>query len=165
MIVLSIARLHELLKYEPLSGKLCWRERDRNLSGLEAGGVDRRDGYRRVRIDGRMCLTHRVIIAMVEREWPKAQVDHINGNRSDNRLSNLRSVEQRENLLNKKRYRSNTSGVTGVNWHKQHRKWCVSLSCGGRKKFIGLFEGISDAIAARKCAERLAGFHPNHGRD
>ena len=63
-----IATLHQLLRYEPQTGKLFWRERDRNLSGLEAGGTASPDGYRRIRINGQLRLAHRVILAMMPAE-------------------------------------------------------------------------------------------------
>lgn len=160
----SIAALHQLLRYEPETGKLFWRERDRNLSGLEAGGVASSDGYRRVRINGQIRLAHRVILAMETGAWPAGQVDHINGDRSDNRLANLRSVSLAENMLNKARYATNKSGVTGVHWHRQHKKWCAAIQINGRRRTLGVFASIEDAVRARVSAQAEAGFHINHGR-
>lgn len=160
----SIATLHQILRYEPDTGRLFWRDRDRNLSGLEAGGTASPDGYRRIRINGQIRLAHRIILAMTTGEWPLAQVDHINGNRADNRIENLRSVSRAENQRNKATYRSNTSGISGVYWHKQSLKWCVAVQSGGKRKFIGLFCDIEAARAARNDAAQAVGLHPNHGR-
>jgi len=104
-------------------------------------------------------LEHRVAIAIVSGEWPNGEVDHINGIRHDNRLCNLRVVTKCENLRNKGKYRSNTSGRVGVHWHKQHRKWSAVIA--GRT--IGVFKNIEDAIAARELAEKECNYHENHG--
>ncbi len=160
----TIATLHQLLRYEPETGKLFWRERNRNLTGLEAGGIASPDGYRRVRINGQIRLAHRVIFAMVYGEWPPAQVDHINGNRADNRLPNLRAVQQAANLRNKGRYRNNQSGCTGVHWCKVTARWAAAIQKDGRRVTLGRFVTLEDAIAARRAAEPAFDFHPNHGR-
>lgn len=160
----AIERLRELFLYDPESGKLTWRERDRKLSGVEAGGIDPGHGYRRVHFDGGLHLAHRIAIAMTSGAWPSDQVDHLNGVRDDNRFCNLEVVSRAENLKNKARYKNNKSGVVGVHWHKQHQKWCAEISVDGKKRFIGLFEDLSRAIMARRAAEGEFGFHENHGR-
>lgn len=161
----SIELLRETFRYDPETGHLIWLPRGRNLTGLVAGGVDPGHGYIRVRIGGKLYLAHRVALAITNGAWPEGQVDHINGVRSDNRLVNLRAVTRAVNLRNKAKYRSNTSGVTGVFWHKQHRKWCASICKDGKPRTLGVFVRIEDAIAARRAAEVQNQFHPNHGRN
>lgn len=158
--------LHRIFLYEPETGKLFWRERDRNLSGKEAGGKDKHiGGYIRVRVNGRLQLAHRVIMAMINGEWPDGEVDHINGDRSDNRLSNLRTVSRSENFRNKSRYSSNSSGITGVHFHKATGKWCAAISVSpGKNKHIGLFESVEEASIAREAEAARLGYHANHGR-
>lgn len=156
--------LRQTFRYEPDTGRLIWRKRNRNLTGLEAGGVDSGHGYRRVRVCGRLELAHRVIIAMETGAWPENQVDHINGVRDDNRICNLREATMSQNLRNKQIYKSNKSGCPGVHWHKQHGKWYAGLQINGKSVFIGLFTDLSAAISARKSAEKEHGFHKNHGR-
>ena len=157
-------QLHAIFEYNPETGDLLWRVRNRNLTGTVAGGVDRRMGYRRVRLGGKLELAHRIIIAMTTGQWPEAQVDHINGDRDDNRIANLRAVDRAENLKNKAMYGNNKSGRTGVYWHGQHRKWCATISVATRIKHLGLFHDLDAAIIARRHAEVEYGFHPNHGR-
>lgn len=160
----SIETLHQLLRYEPDTGRLFWRDRDRNLSGLEAGGIASSDGYRRIRINGQLRLAHRIVLAMQNGEWPPAQVDHINGDRADNRLVNLRPVQRSTNLRNKSRYRNNRSGCTGVHWCKVTSRWAAAIQKDGRRVTLGRFAVLADAIAARRAAEPKFDFHPNHGR-
>lgn len=160
----SVERLREMLDYNPETGRLTWRERDRNLTGVEAGGIDPGHGYRRIKVGPKYELGHRVAIALTTGKWPSDEVDHINGDRSDNRLCNLRCVPRGGNMLNKSRYRNNKSGIIGVHWHRQHRKWCATIQRGGRSHQVGLFRCIGAAAVARHLAEVEHGFHPNHGR-
>lgn len=161
----SIEALQALFDYEPDTGRLVWKQRDRSLGGKEAGGVDARMGYRRVRVAGRLVLAHRIAIALTLGEWPAGEVDHINGDRSDNRLANLRAVLRSDNAKNKARYSSNQSGAAGVYWHKQHRKWCAAYQANGKRTTLGLFASVEEAKSARIAALAAAGFHSNHGRE
>jgi hypothetical protein len=161
----SISELREAFDYFPDTGRIVWKPRDRNLSGVEAGHIDPSiGGYRRVNFRGAFILAHRLALAIVNGEWPDDEVDHINGDRSDNRISNLRCVSKLENLKNKSIYKNNRSGRIGVHWHKQHRKWAASIQCEGKRKMIGVFKNIEDAISAREAAESEMSFHKNHGR-
>lgn len=106
---------------------------------------------------------HRVIWAIVHGIWPEI-VDHKNGDPLDNRIDNLRSVSQRENKKNTRIYANNKSGRIGVHWTSKVGRWTAAIKINGRKKHLGDFDELSDAIAARDDAERLYGFHENHGR-
>lgn len=163
--------LRKLLRYEPDTGKLYWRERDEcrkewntRFANKEAFFTEGARGYNQGCINGVRFYAHRVIWAMSCGKWPAEQIDHINGIRTDNRLENLRPVSKSENAKNQKRSRSNTSGVTGVYLHKKANKWMAYISSGANRKYLGIFSSIEDAIAARKDAEVKLGFHPNHGR-
>lgn len=160
----SISELREAFDYCPDTGRIVWKTRDRNLSGVEAGSIDPRIGYRRINFRRKLLLAHRVALAIVNGDWPPDEVDHINGDRSDNRIANLRCVDKHENLKNKSIYKNNRSGRIGVHWHKQHRKWAACIQCEGKNKMIGVFKSIEDAIAAREAAESAMSFHENHGR-
>lgn len=174
--------LLQLLRYEPKTGKLYWRKRpvswfedgkqtatwNANIwNGKNAGNeafVNRlTHGHRYASIGKRKFLAHRVIWKMVHDEDAN-DIDHINGDPSDNRLENLRNVPHIDNGRNMKRRKNNTSGHNGISWSKQHKKWCASIHIEYRKKHVGLFDNIEDAVAARKAAEAKHGFHENHGR-
>lgn len=163
--------LRQLLRYEPETGKLFWRDTRKKGNGFNHGLLSEpaldalhRDGYRQGTVLGSRILAHRVVWAMVNGEWPLNDIDHINGIRSDNRIDNLRAVTRRENAHNTKRRETNTSGHTGVCWFSRNKKWGASIMNDGIREFLGLFNSLDDAVAARKAAEVAHGFHQNHGR-
>jgi hypothetical protein len=175
--------LRTLLRYEPETGKLFWLERDASLfrdlkfsadrncriwntryAGAEAFKADDGKGYLVGSIFGRAYNAHRVIWALIHGEWPKAEIDHINGDRSDNRISNLRSVSVQENARNSKLPADNTSGAIGVSWKKRDARWQAYIAVNRRHIHLGYFDDFDAAVAARKEAELRLGFHPNHGR-
>ena len=90
-------------------------------------------------------------------------IDHLNHNRSDNRILNLRSVTRQDNNMNQTLSKHNTSGVMGVSWHKRQQKWCAGIKVKYKKIYLGSFDDKNDAILARKEAELKYGFHDNHG--
>lgn len=153
-------RLNELFVYDDRSGILSWREnRGKCRRGVEAGTL-KKNGYRQVYVDGKCQLVHRVIVVIAGLALTNTQeVDHINGVRDDNRLSNLRVVGRAENARNLKKQSGNTSGHTGVSWHKAHRKWRAYIGF----RHLGMFDELSDAVASRVAAANLSGYHPNHG--
>lgn len=165
----------QLLRYEPESGKLYWRPRPREMfgtlrshrtwntrfAGQEAFTATSR-GYRVGCIEYVMVKAHRVAWAIHFGEWPDV-IDHINGDPADNRIRNLRSVPQTENLTNLARRSTNVSGVTGV--YRAGNRWSAEIKMAGQKRFLGNFRTLEAAAAARHEAEVEMGFHPNHGRD
>ena len=92
-------------------------------------------------------------------------IDHINGNRIDNRLINLREADQLENMKNVCIQKSNTSGFVGVSWNKAKNAWDARIECNKKIYRLGRFKNKEDAIRARKDAEVKHGFHPNHGKE
>ena len=117
-----------------------------------------------VRLLGKTYKAHRIVWLFHYGEWPKGEIDHINGDGRDNRLCNLRDVSHAENCKNMPLASNNKSGFRGVHWDKQHSKWRAFIKDNGLSKYIGLFDDIALAVAARKQAEFDLGFHPNHGR-
>lgn len=142
---------------------LRWRVGRRNAGQL-VGSVLPGRGYRRVDFNGRSYFVHRVIWLWVYGEWPNGYIDHIDGDTSNNKLSNLRVVTTQENGQNRKLGKNNKSGVVGVDWSARKRKWCARIKVGEQRKYIGYFDDINAAAAARKNAERVYGYHENHGR-
>jgi len=174
------ALLRQLLRYEPETGKLFWRERTPEMfagksrpaacaahfntlfAGKEAFTCVYQ-GYRSGAINGRKVRAHRVIWKMFTGEDP-GDIDHVNGDRGCNQWANLRSVTRADNNLNRPIYKNNKSGVAGVNWNESWGRWMASIRLNGETRYLGGYETIQEAMAARQAAERLLGFHPNHGR-
>lgn len=174
--------LHQLLRYEPETGKLYWRERpvssfedgehsaerraiawNGKYAGTEACSAKKKNGYLNGRFFGSYYFAHRVIWKMVHGSDPE-HIDHVNGIKADNRITNLRSVSNHINHKNMPRQNNNTSGVTGVGWHGVTQKYHARIKVSGRTIHLGLFETFEDAVAAREAAELRYGFHRNHGR-
>lgn len=122
------------------------------------------NGYLRGSIFNRSYAAHRVIWLLHAGEWPHHTIDHINGNRLDNRISNLRDVPNVENSRNVGMHCNNTSGHQGVDWASFNGKWRARIKVDYVDHHLGYFDEITDAIAARSAAEAKFGFHENHGR-
>lgn len=175
---LTYEEVSKLLRCDFSTGKLFWLPRplsdfrtehhgrmwNTRYAGKEAFNTDARRGYLSGSIYGRTYKTHRVVWMLGTGSWPSDQIDHINGNRSDNRLENLRDVSRVENCRNMARPITNTSGVVGVHWSKQAGKWLAVIKINRAKKHLGYFDEFEDAVARRKAEEAALGFHPNHGR-
>ena len=135
-------------------------------AGDEAGKYDK-DGYIKVTIDGKTYLAHRLMWLYVHRVMPPdgVEVDHINHVRDDNRISNLRLApfkSRHKNQHNRSLGKNNTSGHIGV--RRAGEKWRAEIRIDGKKVSLGTHVLLEDAIAARKEAEKVHGFHSNHGR-
>jgi len=175
--------LHELLRYNPETGELFWRERPARFFSdtiNRAAAVSSKlwncryankrsfasinsSGYYTGMIFSHTYQSHRVIWAMVWGEWPAHDIDHINHDRSDNRLANLRTATRQENARNQSLRKNNTSGHTGVGWNKRACKWRARIIGKDKTEYLGNFTTKADAISARNAAEVKFGYHPNHG--
>jgi hypothetical protein len=175
--VATPSQLIEFLHYDADTGTLTWRERDikyftltrawkawnTQYANTEAGSK-KSDGYLKVQIFKKQHLAHRVAWAIYYGKYPDGHIDHINGNRSDNRIKNLRDVTIQENARNQKISKINASGHSGIHYYKAGGSWAAYIYCDKKKIHLGYFDKVDDAIAARKQAEKKYGFHPNHGR-
>lgn len=149
--------LKERLSYDPDSGVFIWIK-----TGKTAGWKDQ-TGYIHIGINGKTYKAHRLAFLYMNGQLPEYEVDHINGDRSDNKWSNIRCVTRTENMRNQRKYKCNTSGHTGVFWHNRLNKWQANIRSEGKLRHIGYYEDIEDAVEARKLAEREFDFHRNHG--
>ena len=171
--------LRNLLEYDPATGSLTWRERDQkhfkvashalNWNKRYAGKfvcLQRHNaGYRCILLYNKKYLAHRVIWAVVHGQWPTNQIDHINGVRDDNRLCNLRAATYSQNSKNSAVRKDNKSGFPGVHWVPRVDRWSARISVKGKWVMLGYFKKFDDAVAARKSAESIHGYHRNHGRN
>jgi len=172
--------LDSLLKYDPETGAFFWRVRPVTMFSLgrstarprsaehacnqwnsrwagKPAMTKKHDGYWYGRIFYQQVLAHRVAWKIMTGADP-IEVDHIDGNRGNNKWSNLRNGTRADNLRNVRLRRNNKSGYHGVYFSKNQQKWIANIT-------IGTFNSKEEAVEARKKYEKLLGFHPNHGRD
>lgn len=150
--MLTQARLQEVLHYDETTGVFTWRvsTNSRIRVGAVAGAVEK-DGYIRIRVDGRAHRAHRIAWLYAHGEFPPHYIDHIDHCPANNRLANLRLATMAENLKNVHLYTNNTSGYKGVYWHKQAGKWVALARLNGRRHYLGCFtaaEAASEAYEA-----------------
>ncbi len=176
--------LVRLLNYDPETGCLTWRERvasdfsgwgrgknkdalpewrvirwNKRYAGCEVNSVDVQSGYSRIYLFDRSLYKHRVIWVMLNGPIPpKMEIDHINGNRADNRLVNLRLVSVTENAKNRTVSKRNTSGVNGVHFDRRRGVWVAKIRADGVEQKLGDFPTKAAAAAARKEANDAMGF-------
>jgi hypothetical protein len=175
--LIPVETLRQLLRHDPETGKLYWLERhngacatdkariifNKRFAGEEAFTAKDGYGYFCGTVLGSSMKAHRVVWALHYGAWPKEHIDHINHNRSDNCIKNLREVLQEENQRNQRKSKANTSGVTGVYWDRWTSQWVVRFKINGVQCNLGRFDDFDAAVAVRKNAERQRGYHQNHG--
>lgn len=116
---------------------------------------------RSVRQNGRKLLIYMHRLVAAKMGFDSQMVDHINRNGLDNRRSNLRPATKKQNMENQGRRRDNTSGCTGVSWHKSTAKWEAYITHNGKRTRLGYFDSLREAIKARRTAEKELFTHLN----
>jgi len=165
---ISQQELKAIFSYNENTGALVWlmNRGTRKVKGLEAGWIvipqRGRTKYIDIRVNGFAYKAHRLAWLYVHGEWPLI-IDHIDGDGTNNRMSNLRNVTESENTRNRPLQLNNSSGHSGVYLCKPSGKWYAIIGVKGKKVSLGHFDLIDDAIKARKEAEKKYGYHPNHG--
>jgi hypothetical protein len=166
------------ISVDPVAGSILWLQPPRDLfSSYKAWRVSCARRFRRAALNsrhsrgylhgyiaGRAYFAHIVVWAFANGRWPTGEIDHIDGNKTNNRIENLRECSTSENQRNQAIKKSNNSGVTGVHWHAQSRSWRAQVRHDGRTISLGLFKSIEEAAAARSAANIQYGYHANHGR-
>lgn len=182
-------QIKELLHYDPETGKFTWNERAENWfvatdHNTAAGACKSWNsswakkeaftavshGYKVGAIKNKLYRAHRLSFFYMKGYMPE-QVDHINGDRGDNRWENLRAVDNMENHRNLRKRSTNTSGVVGVifrpkgGYGKKTDRYIANITVNYETKFLGCFDTLEEAAKARKEAEIKYGFLPDHGTD
>ena len=149
----DINLLREVLTYCPESGVLRWKVKRRGgkKAGDVAGGLGH--GYVMVSINNKLYYGHRIAWALYYGEAPELYIDHKDGDKSNNRISNLRLATRSENNHNMPRQKNNTSGQCGVYYNKAKKKWEATLGVKGKRINLGAYECKEEAINARLKAE------------
>lgn len=142
-------RVRSLLIYNGETGQFIRRvsTAPRAVAGSVAGDVDSK-GYWRLRVDGRRYLAHRLVWFYVHGVWPKDEIDHINGIRTDNRIENLREASRFENKRNTGAHCDSRSRHKGVSFHAPSKRWRARIHMNGEEHWIGVFDTPEDAAAA-----------------
>jgi hypothetical protein len=158
----TLSEVTERLHYDPLSGLFSWKIETMAFGGFKnpgsAAGQKSEAGYVLVGLWGRLYRAHRLAWLLMTGAWPVAEIDHINGDRSDNRWSNLREATSSQQKMNASIRSDNKSGCKGVSFRPDIGKWHSRIVLDGKTKLLGNFSLLSDAIVARKNAEKA-----NHG--
>ena len=146
-------RLRALLSYDPDTGVFvyCVRTSQRTPPGTIAGSVNN-EGYRNIRIGGVTYKAHRLAWLYMTGEWPAPMIDHIDGNRDNNRFINLREATRSQNLANSKINRSGKNLPKGIRFVGS--RWRATIQCNGKRRFIGSFKSQEEAVAAYAEAAR-----------
>lgn len=158
-------RLKQLFDYNPLTGKFIWKERtgSRVVIGSEAG-TNHNMGYIKMSVDGREYLAHRLAWLYVHGVMPLDCIDHINHDRSDNRISNLRQASRYQNQWNVGLQKNNTSGYKGIHYIEKSGRWRANLRYGGKSRHLGTFETAELACEFLELArEMVHGDFANNG--
>jgi len=163
--MLTYEEVASVLEYSPTTGKLKWQSSGRGRKAdRSAGNFNKSLGYVEIKVKGYRTYAHRIAWLLTYGVWPDKHIDHINGIKDDNRIENLRVVNNQQNHTNMKQHKGNSSGVTGVYWSKRAKKWQAYICVKGKQKYLGIFKYLKDAETARKEAETEYGYHKNHGR-
>lgn len=177
---LSPEVISELLSYDRDTGKLYWKVREKKwfhprhnyktqkiwnkrYAGKQAINCKRR-GYLVGGILGYTMPAHRLAWVIGYGFWNFTDIDHIDGNPENNKLENLRMVSHQENTKNQKLRSTNNTGVLGVDFRKETGKYRARIMVDGKTINLGEYDQLERAARVRLEAEKLYGFHPNHGR-
>ncbi len=155
---LTQKRVRELFDYK--DGSLFWKKppKCQVKIGDEAGSMHW-SGYRIVRVDRRLYLSHRMIWLYLHGYFPEDGLDHIDKNKLNNRIENLREVSQVCNSRNCGNFKHNKSGVKGVHWAKANNRWISSIRVFRKSYHIGSYKDFNEAVLHRFAAEQCLGWH------
>jgi hypothetical protein len=151
------------LNYNPETGLFTWAKKGRAIVKGGIAGSKTVEGYWQIKLGYSVYRAHRLAWYIVNSAWPENEIDHINGDRSDNRIDNLRVVDRAGNSQNRRKAMKNnfSSGLLGVSWHKQHKKWKAAIMVNKKNRFLGYFDDANKAHAVY--LEAKSAFHINGG--
>ena len=139
--------LKQLLHYDPNTGEFTWLANTgkKKLIGKRAGRYDKFGNRFYININKKQYLAHRLAWLYVYGQWPKDQIDHVNGNSSDNRILNIRECNNSENSQNKSTQSNNSSGYIGVHYYKAYDKWRSRIQINNKEIHLGYFDTAEEA--------------------
>jgi hypothetical protein len=151
--------VRSILDYDPETGIFRWkwreglRKSDNTRRAEKVAGSLTSNGYIALRINRQDYQAHRLVWLYVHGVWPADQIDHINGDRADNRIANLREATNQENARNADLRKTNSTGVVGVYWDKRHQKYYAGIIVNDKSIYLGLFSTLEEAAIVRAAAE------------
>ena len=159
--ILSAQRLKELLHYDADTGQFTRLTEKGGLQHRRVGTIKKQERYAYliIGVDYKTYRAHRLAWLYIYGEWPSGQIDHINGDKADNRISNLRVATDSQNKQNARKARSDSkSGLIGATWYSRSNKWRAAIQVDGKKKHLGYFDEAEEAHAVYIEAKRI--LHP-----
>jgi hypothetical protein len=154
-----IAEVIAAVDYDPETGRFTWKRRENptrgwnaRYAGKEAGWEGVR-GYRHIHIGDKDYLAHRLAWLLTYGRWPEGDTDHINCDKADNRIDNLREATRSENSANRPPPAHNRSGFKGVHFDKSRQKWMAFIRKDWRVRNLGRYATKEEAVAVRRAAE------------
>lgn len=146
--------IRDRLSYNAETGVLSWIVvPSNNVQAASRAGAVLKIGYRKIVMNNYQMYAHHVAWYMHHGKWPESQIDHVNGDRDDNRILNLRLATQAQQNFNTKLPCSNTSGHKGVARCSKTNRWRAYIVLNRKQKFLGNYDNFGSAVAARKAAE------------
>jgi hypothetical protein len=142
----------KMFNYNATTGEVRW-----NNTGKVAGYINDR-GYRVIELSGKRFKAHRIAWTLFHGKPPVGEIDHINRQKSDNRIDNLRDTNTKGNMQNRGLQKNNTSGHRGVVWHKRDAQWRARIKVNNIQHHLGAFDKFEDAVTARQVAEDVFEF-------
>lgn len=156
-------RLKELLLYDPDAGQFIWLVNKGTAKAGDVVGAYSKQPYLEVHLDGKKYLGHRLIWLYVFGYLPDKLIDHEDGNSRNNKFTNLREASTSQNALNKKLNANNTSGVKGVSFRKDRKKYAVTFIVDGKSKSFGHYEDLELAeLVANEARNKYHGQYARH---
>ena len=163
--MLELEKLELILDYNADTGEFKWTSfNSRNTNKGKIAGTKLSNKYIRIFIYGKLYQAHRLAWYMYYGKEPEHGLDHIDGDKHNNAIGNLRDVPQSSNAKNSSLSKSNSSGFTGVTFMRKSKKWRSRIMVDGADIHLGFYDDKQKAISARVRATREYGFHENHGK-
>lgn len=153
--------LLSVLHYDAEAGVFTWRMNRGGTAkaGTVAGNIQAA-GYRYINFKGKLVAAHRLAWLYVHGVWPNGDIDHINHQRADNRIANLRDTNRSQNMRNSLRKRTELSPLQGVCWDRQHQKWLSCITSNGKQIHLGRYDTAELAHEAYvKASKEIHGEH------
>ncbi len=137
------------LDFDQETGVFTWKnDGTRGVKAGDIAGTKMKSGYVMLSVKGKRLLAHRIAWLFVHGEFPEGNIDHINRNKSDNRIANLRPATYEQNAQNRLKNIKNTSGYKGVTWHKRDERWQAAITVRKKVIHLGYYKNVEDAYKA-----------------